>query len=42
MPVARGMMMEASADRSVAPARIESGTRQMTVSVNGEIELSEK
>jgi len=42
MPVARGMMMEASADRGVAPARIEAGTQQMTISVNGEIELSEK
>lgn len=40
-PVARGMMMESSADFKVAPARIEAGTRQMTVSVNGEIELSE-
>jgi len=42
MPVARGMRMEASADQSVAPARIEAGTRKMTISVNGEIELSEK
>ena len=42
MPVARGMMMEASADKRVAPARIEAGTQQMTISVNGEIELSEK
>ena len=42
MPVARGMMMEAAADHKVAPARIEAGTRQMTVSVNGEIELNAK
>lgn len=42
MPVAHGMRMEASADQSVAPARIEAGTRKMTISVNGEIELSEK
>jgi predicted secreted protein len=41
MPVARGMMMEASAAKSVAPARIEAGTQQMTVSINGEIELGE-
>ena len=41
MPVARGMMMEASADQRVAPARIEAGTQQMTISVNGEIELSD-
>jgi len=42
VPVARGMMMEASADAGVAPARIEAGTRQMSVSVDGEIELGEK
>ena len=42
MPMARGMMLEsAKADMSVAPARIEAGTQQMTVSVNGEIELTE-
>lgn len=41
MPVARGMMMEASADHGVSPARIEAGTQQMTISVTGEIELSE-
>ena len=42
MPVARGMMMEAArADASVAPARIEAGTQTLSVSVNGEIELSE-
>lgn len=41
-PVARGMMLEsARADFSVAPARIEAGTQTMTVSVSGEIELSE-
>jgi predicted secreted protein len=39
MPVARGMLAEASA--AVAPARLEAGTQQLTVSVNGEIELSE-
>ena len=42
MPMARGMMMEASADSRVAPARIEAGTQTMTISVNGEIELREK
>ena len=42
MPMARGMAMEASADGGVAPARIEAGTQKMTISVNGEIELSEK
>ena len=42
MPVARGMMMEASADSGVAPARIEAGTQTMTISINGEIELSEE
>ena len=41
MPMARGMMLESKADMAVAPARIEAGTQQMTVSVNGEIELSE-
>ncbi len=41
MPVARGMMMEASSDSGVAPARIEAGTQTMTISINGEIELSE-
>jgi len=41
MPVARGMMMEASADNRVAPATIELGTQQMTISINGEIELDE-
>jgi len=41
VPIARGMMMEAAADAAVAPARIEAGTQQITVSVNGEIELSE-
>ena len=41
MPMARGMMMEAAVDSAIAPARIEAGTRQMTVSVSGEIELSE-
>lgn len=42
MPVARSMMMEAAADAAIAPARIEAGTQQMTVSVSGEIELSEQ
>jgi predicted secreted protein len=42
VPIARGMMMEAArADVAVAPARIEAGTQQITVSVSGEIELSE-
>ena len=42
MPVARGMTMEAArADAGVAPARIEAGTQTLSVSVNGEIELSE-
>lgn len=42
MPVARGMMMEAArADAGGAPARIEAGTQTLSVSVNGEIELSE-
>ncbi len=41
-PVARGMMMQAApAEASVAPARLEAGTQELTVSVNGEIELSE-
>lgn len=38
-PVMRGMMMESGADMAAAPARVEAGTRQMTVSVSGEIEL---
>ncbi|MGB5649507.1 MAG: SIMPL domain-containing protein, partial [Sedimenticolaceae bacterium] len=42
MPIARGMMMEASADVAVAPPRLEAGTQQMSVSINGEIELSEQ
>lgn len=42
MPVARGMMFEAAmADAAPAPARIEAGTSEITVSVSGEIELSE-
>lgn len=42
VPVMRGMMMEAAAaDAAVAPARIEAGTQKITISVNGEIELSE-
>ena len=41
-PVARTMMMEsARADYGPAPARIEAGTQQLTVSINGEIEISE-
>jgi predicted secreted protein len=39
-PVVRSMMMEAKADMAVAPARIEAGTQELTVSVNGEIELN--
>jgi predicted secreted protein len=42
MPIARGMMMEASADVAVAPPRLEAGTQQMSVSIDGEIELSEQ
>ena len=41
MPMARGMMLESKADMAVAPTRIEAGMQQMTVSVNGEIELGE-
>lgn len=41
MPMARGMMLESKADMAIAPARIEAGTQQMTISVNGEIELNE-
>lgn len=42
VPIARGMMLEAAkADVAVAPARIEAGTQQLTISVNGEIELSD-
>ena len=41
VPVGRGMLMEASADSGVAPARIEAGTQTMTISINGEIELSD-
>jgi len=41
-PIARGMLMEAAAaDVAVAPARIEAGTQQITVSIDGEIELRE-
>ncbi|MCB1790824.1 MAG: SIMPL domain-containing protein [Gammaproteobacteria bacterium] len=42
VPMVRGVMMEAAkADFSVAPARIEGGTQTMTISVNGEVELSD-
>lgn len=42
-PIARSMMLEAAAaDAGVAPARIEAGTQQVTVSVSGEIELNDK
>ena len=40
VPVARGMLAEAST--AVASARLEAGTQQMSVSVNGEIELAEE
>ncbi len=40
VPVARGMLAEAST--AVASARLEAGTQQMSVSVNGEIELTEE
>lgn len=39
-PMVRSIMMEAKADMAVAPARIEAGTQQLSVSVNGEIELN--
>lgn len=43
VPIARGMIMEAAqADVAVAPARIEPGTQQLTIAINGEIELSEE
>ncbi|MGB5202319.1 MAG: SIMPL domain-containing protein [Sedimenticolaceae bacterium] len=41
MPGMGARMMSAQADSMVAPARIESGTQVITVSVNGEIELSD-
>jgi predicted secreted protein len=41
MPRLGGRMMSAQADSTVAPARIEAGTQVITVSVNGEIELSD-
>lgn len=42
VPMARAVMMEAGrADAAVAPARIEAGTQQITIAINGEIELSE-
>ena len=40
IPMARGMLAEAGA--AVASARLEAGTQQMSVSVNGEIELAEE
>jgi len=41
-PIARGMVMSAApADAAPAPPRIEAGTQQITVSIDGEIELSE-
>jgi len=42
MPVARGMMMEAAADRAVSAPHLEAGTRKLSVSVSGEIELDPK
>ncbi|MGD8955998.1 MAG: SIMPL domain-containing protein [Chromatiaceae bacterium] len=41
MPRVGARMMSAQADSMVAPARIEAGTQVITVSVNGEIELSD-
>lgn len=41
VPIARGMMMEAQADLAVAAPALEAGTQRMTVSVTGEIELSD-
>ena len=40
VPMARAMLAEA-ADFSPAPARLEAGTQDLSVTVNGEIELSE-
>jgi predicted secreted protein len=40
VPMARGMLAEAST--AVASARLEAGTQQMSVSVDGEIELAEE
>jgi predicted secreted protein len=42
MPVARGLMMEAAADVAVAAPQLEAGTRKLSVSVSGEIELDPK
>lgn len=42
MPVARGLMMEAAGDRAVAAPQLEAGTRKLSVSINGEIELDPK
>lgn len=42
MPMSRGVMMASRAEADVAPARLEAGTQQMTVTVNGEIELGER
>lgn len=42
VPIARAVMMEAGrADAAVAPARIEAGTQQINIAINGEIELSD-
>ncbi|MCB1772966.1 MAG: SIMPL domain-containing protein [Gammaproteobacteria bacterium] len=42
MPVARGMMMEAAGDRAVSAPQLEAGTRKLSVSIHGEIELDPK
>lgn len=41
VPIMRGMVAEAQAGAVPAPARIEAGTQRITVTVNGEIELSD-
>jgi predicted secreted protein len=42
-PMMRSVMMEtASSDGAPAPARIEAGTQTLRVTINGEIELTEK
>lgn len=41
VPVARAMMMESRAAGVPAPAQFEAGTQTLTVTVNGEIELTE-
>lgn len=40
-PMMRAAMAESSADFSPAPARIQAGTQQLSLAINGEIEVSE-